>query len=122
MGLRKSAELLVKSKEALVKLKGELTGSHEKIASLQAEQELLVGVLGLVQEGQIDPNDILTKLAEFKEDPTKLLFMQQATNMGLQKQAFTLGQVTELGPGSDELPTGSSEEKFAARVKNLFNS
>lgn len=122
MGLRKSAELLAKSKEALVKLKGELSDTHEKVASLQVEQDLLIGVMGLVQDGQIDPADILTKLAEFKEDPTKLLFMQQASSMGLQKQAFTLGQVTELGPSSEELAAGSSEEKFAARVKNLFNS
>ena len=122
MGLRKYAELLQKSREALVRLKDELSETHEKLASIQSEQEVFLGIISLVQDGQIDPADILTKLAEFKETPEKLHIMQQANSMGLLKQAFTLGQVTELGPTSDELVAGSPEEKFVARLKNTFES
>jgi hypothetical protein len=120
MGFKKTAELLSRSREVLVRLRTDLSETHEKLASLEAERKAYDDAIDFVHRGVIDPADIYEKIAMFKDNPNKADIMREAIGMGLQKQAFTLGQISELGPESQDSTADTPEGKLAARIKNIL--
>lgn len=119
MGLIKTADLLVRARDALVNLKSERNEYLSKLAETENELKLLNSTLDLVHRGLIDTTDIFDKLAEFREDPTKPDLIKQAAELGYSQSSYTMGQVTDQGNQTKDVDGNTPEEKLTQRLQNL---
>ena len=76
----------------------------EKVAAIQQENEILNGVLKLIAEGEIDPNDAIDKVAEFLSDPMRFEVTKSAHELGIDRFE------TRLGTPVSESPSRSAGE------------
>lgn len=76
----------------------------EKVAAIQQENEILKGVLHFVAEGEIDPTDAITKVAEFLADPMRFEVTKSAHELGIDRFE------TRLGTPVSESPSQSAGE------------
>jgi len=63
----------------------------EKIAAVQQELEITRGVLQLIADGELDPNDAIDKVAEFMSDPMRFQVTKSAHELGIDRFETRLG-------------------------------
>jgi len=73
----------------------------EKVAAIQEELEITKGVLQLISDGALDPNDAMEKVAEFMDDPMRFQVTKSAHELGIDRFETRLGTpVSESQPRS----------------------
>jgi len=70
---------------------GQTREAMEKIAAVQQELEITRGVLQLIADGEIDPNDAIDKVAEFLSDPMRFQVTKSAHELGIDRFETRLG-------------------------------
>lgn len=88
----------------------------EKVAAIQQENEILNGVLKLVADGEIDPNDALEKAAEFMSDPMRFEVTKSAHELGIDRFETRLGT-----PVSESPPRSAGQSPIADCFSELLD-
>jgi len=109
-------DLLRNARDVLIKQAAERDAALSKTAELEAENDVMRGVLDLVGAGLIDPDDVTTKLAEYMQDPAQLQVIKQAAAAG-----FVVS--SELGKLAGENPeiAGDTSTPAGRLMTNLRN-
>lgn len=107
MALVSVDDSLIKEAMAELALKDE---ALVKAAAVQVELDVVYEVMNLVASGQIDPDDIMEKTAEFVAAPESLTVYKKA--VGMRSGGMSLGRLT----GSSEISKTASSEDPEARL------
>lgn len=90
-----------------------------KLATAQEELSVVYGVIGLAEQGYIDTDDILSKIAEFVGNPDDLAVFQKAVE--LKSDYGSLGTVTGSTPDAMSKNAGYGESAEATLYNNLLD-
>jgi hypothetical protein len=88
----------------------------EKVAAMQQELEITRGVLQLIAEGEIDPNDATEKVAEFMSDPMRFEVTKSAHELGIDRFETRLGT-----PVSESQPRSAGKSPIADCFSELLD-
>jgi hypothetical protein len=107
----------LRNQEVLVKTAEEKAQeAMEKVAAIQQELEITRGVLQLIAEGQIDPNDATDKVAEFMADPMRFQVTKSAHELGIDRFETRLGE-----PVSESQPKSGGKNPIADCFSDLLD-
>jgi len=107
----------LRNQEVLVKTAEEKAQeAMEKVAAIQQELEITKGVLQLIAEGQIDPNDATDKVAEFMADPMRFQVTKSAHELGIDRFETRLGE-----PVSESQPKSGGKNPIADCFSDLLD-
>jgi hypothetical protein len=87
-----------------------------KAAAVQVELDVVYEVMNLVASGQIDPDDIIEKTAEFTASPEALQVYKKAVEM--RSGGISLGRLTN----SSEISKTASSDDPEARLFNTLTT
>ncbi len=113
MALVSVDDSLIKEAMAELALKDEALA---KAAAVQAELGVVYEVMNLVACGQLDPDDIMEKAAEFVATPENLTVYKKA--VGMRSGEMSLGRLTD----SSELSKVASSENPEVRLFNTLTT
>lgn len=107
----------LKEQSALIKTAQDQTRqAMEKVAAMQQELEIAKGVLQLISEGEIDPNDAIDKVAEFMADPMRFEVTKSAHELGIDRFETRLGT-----PVSESPPRSAGKSPIADCFSELLD-
>ena len=88
----------------------------EKVAAMEQELAITKGVLQLVSEGEIDPDDAMDKVAEFIADPMRFEVTKSAHELGIDRFDTRLG-----APVSESQPRSGGKSPIADCFSELLD-
>lgn len=105
----------LRDQQILIKTaQGRAEEAMEKVAATQKENEILKGVLQLINDGELDPNDAIDKMAEFLEDPMRFEVIKSAHELGIDRFDTRLGS-----PVSESQPRSGGKNPIADCLSDL---
>ena len=114
-----AAKVRDKLRDQSVQIKTAQDQTHqamEKVAAMQQELEIARGVLQLISEGEIDPNDAVDKVAEFMSDPMRFEVTKSAHELGIDRFETRLGT-----PVSESQPRSAGKSPIADCFSELLD-
>lgn len=107
-------------KEALAEIEAKKI-LMDKVASLETELYLVEELLQLAQRGHVEVNDVMDKVAQYRDDIDEFRIFKKAVE--LNAHVGSLGQVAHRSdyPLSKEASVDDAEERFLESLKNSLN-